>query len=75
MSDDQKKNKPLTRAHLKLIDAAANIALDRPTEKDTAYMARELVQCTLPHKNPGDQKPVWTRRNGSLTLAIQPGST
>jgi hypothetical protein len=35
-------------------------------------MARELVQCTLPHKNPGDV-PLWRRTNGNLTLAIQPG--
>lgn len=67
------ERKAPTRAHLKLIEAAADIALDRPTEKDAAYMARELVQCTLPHKNPGDDKPAWIRKNGSLTLAIQPG--
>lgn len=62
----------ITRAHLKLIDAAVEIGLDRPTEQDAAYMARELVQCTLPHKNPGNV-PLWRRTNGNLTLAIQPG--
>jgi hypothetical protein len=35
-------------------------------------MARELVQCTLPHRNPGNVE-AWTRKNGNLTLAIQPG--
>jgi Plasmid encoded RepA protein len=39
---------------------------------DFAYMARELVQVTLPHRNPGDV-PEWTRRNGNLTLSIRPG--
>lgn len=63
----------LTRAHLKLIDAATEIALDSPTEQDAAYIARELVQCTLPHKNPGDDKTAWTRTNGNLILAIQQG--
>lgn len=67
------ERKPPTRAHLKLIEAAADIALDRATEKDAAYMARELVQCTLPHKNPGNSKPAWTRKNGNLTLSIRPG--
>lgn len=67
-----RKAKPTTRATLKLIDAAAEIALDRPTEDDAAYIARELVQCTLPHKNPGNV-PLWKRTNGNLTLAIQPG--
>ena len=40
--------------------------------KDAAYLARELVQASLPHSNPGDI-PLWTRRNGDVTLAIQPG--
>lgn len=40
--------------------------------KDAAYLARELVQASLPHSNPGDV-PIWTRRNGEITLAIQPG--
>ena len=35
-------------------------------------MARQLVQATLPHKNPGDI-PAWTRRNGTLVLTVQPG--
>ncbi len=34
-------------------------------------MARQLVQCTLPHSDPGDT-PIWTRTNGNLTLVIQP---
>jgi Plasmid encoded RepA protein len=35
-------------------------------------MARQLVQATLPHKNPGDV-PAWSRTNGNLTLTIRPG--
>jgi hypothetical protein len=68
----QKASKPPTRAHLKLIDAAVEIGMERPSAQDAAYMARELVQCTLPHKNPGNV-PLWRRTNGSLTLGIQPG--
>ncbi|WP_200247937.1 replication protein RepA [Lamprobacter modestohalophilus] len=58
--------------HLKLIEAADEIEQDQPSEQDAAYLARELVQCTLPHKDPGNV-PLWKRNNGNLTLAIQPG--
>jgi hypothetical protein len=40
---------------------------------DIALMARELVLVTLPHKDPGNDVPRWTRRNGNITLAVQPG--
>lgn len=43
-----------------------------PDAYELAYMARELVQCTLPHKNPGDI-PAWGRTNGNLSLGITPG--
>jgi hypothetical protein len=42
------------------------------TTQDIALMARELVLVTLPHKDPGDV-PRWSRQNGNITLAIQPG--
>jgi hypothetical protein len=61
----------LSRAHLRLVDAAAAIRLD-PDKTEAAFMARQLVQATLPHKNPGDV-PLWSRTNGDLTLTIQPG--
>ena len=62
---------PLTRAQEKLLDTATEIRLD-PGKFETAFMARELVQCTLPHANPGNV-PVWKRRNGNFTLGIVPG--
>ncbi len=42
------------------------------TKDDIALMVRELVLVTLPHKDPGDV-PEWVRRNGNITLAVQPG--
>ena len=36
------------------------------------YMARALVQATLPHKNPGNVN-VWGRRNGDFSMVMQPG--
>jgi hypothetical protein len=52
--------------------AAADIFTDAPSDKDLAFLTRYLVQCTLPHRNPGNV-PVWTRSNGNLTLGIVPG--
>jgi len=72
MKDDDKNDKSLTPAILKLLDAGT-VIYDKPaTSKDAAYMASELVQCTLPYKDPKNI-PVWIRRNGNLTLAIQAG--
>jgi hypothetical protein len=63
--------KALTRQQLHLLDTAEAIRLD-PDKTEAAFMARQLVQATLPHKNPSDV-PLWKRTNGNLTLAIQPG--
>lgn len=62
--------KPLSRAKRRLLDAAVAIRQD-PENAEWAFMARQLVQCTLPHRNPGDV-PIWSRTNGNLTLSIQP---
>lgn len=62
----------VTPAQLKIIDAAASIMGEPPSDEDRAYIARQLVQATLPHSNPGSVE-VWSRRNGNLTLVIQPG--
>jgi hypothetical protein len=76
MSDNEEqkteKPNPLTKSHQKILDAACSIWGEGATAKDAAYMARELVQCTLPHRNPG-AVPTWSRRNGSLVLTIQAG--
>jgi len=37
------------------------------------YLARVLVQATMPHSNAGDVA-AWGRQNGSLSLVIQPRS-
>jgi hypothetical protein len=62
----------ITRAHEKILDAAVSISLDAPTPEDKAFMARQLVQATLPHRNPG-KIDEWSRTNGNLTLAIRSG--
>ncbi len=62
----------LTRATRKIVDTAVAVKADPPSPEELAYMARELVQCTLPHSDPG-QVPFWSRRNGNLTLSIVSG--
>ena len=62
----------VTPQRQKLLDTAAIIRLD-PANADRAFMARYLVQCTLPHSDPG-KVPLWKRRNGNLTLSIVPGT-
>jgi hypothetical protein len=71
MTDDTSQT-PLTPAQRKLLDASAIIFGERATGKDAAFIARQLVQATLPHKNPGNI-PLWKRTNGNITLAIQAG--
>lgn len=56
----------------RLLDAAVDImGQQEPSDRDRAFMARQLVQATLPHSDPGNV-PVWTRNNGRLTLVVRP---
>jgi Plasmid encoded RepA protein len=66
-----RKATSLTPAMEKLIQAAVQIQAE-PDDDDRAFMARELVQCTLPHSDPG-QVPFWARTNGNVTLSISSG--
>lgn len=56
----------------RILDAAVEIAGDAPSDQDKAFLARQLVQTTLPHTDPGNV-PVWSRTNGNITLTIQQG--
>lgn len=55
-----------------LVEQGVSIFQETPSAQEAAFIARELVLASLPHSNPGD-RPVWMRRNGDVTLAIQPG--
>jgi Plasmid encoded RepA protein len=59
----------LTKQQDQLITAAAGIMTDPATMQDSAFLARQLVQCTLPHKNPGNVE-IWTRREGKAWLMV-----
>ena len=71
---NEKPTRPMTPAQRRFLEAAERIRVDRPTLDDFAYMARELVQATLPHRNPGDV-PAWSRTNGNLTMTVRQGWT
>ena len=65
-----KKVKATPQPSAKLQKAAAAIAA-RPNDTDTAYLARQVIQCTLPHRDPGKVNG-WKRSNGYFTLVLQP---
>ncbi len=67
-----KKYKAPSRAQLELVDAALAIQSE-PDAAERAFIARQLVLCTLPHSDPGDNAPRWLRRTGNSSLVIQPG--
>ncbi len=60
-----------TRAQLQLVDAVIAIHAE-PDAADRAFMARQLILCTLPHSDPGNVE-AWTRRTSTVTLGIQSG--
>lgn len=68
-----KKEKQQGKYLRKLADAAVDFREKKEaSEKDKAFLTRQLVQATLPHSNPGDV-PVWGRTNGHISLVIRPG--
>lgn len=64
--------KRVTPSQRALIQAASEIVAEPANVKDAAFFARQLVQATLPHSDPGDVE-VWRRREGGAWLMIQRG--
>lgn len=58
---------------LELLKAAAEL-WDQDGSEDPRYLARLWCQTTLPYRDPGDVQH-WGRRNGDLSLVVQPGVT
>src|SRR5690349_5872436 len=63
---------PLPPILSRLIDAAVDVRQNPPGPDELAFLARQLVQVTLPHRDPGDMR-VWKRVNGHVTLSVRPG--
>lgn len=61
----------LTPSKRKLLDFAVQVR-DGEYAPEKAFISREMVQATLPHRNPGDV-PAWSRINGNYALTVQPG--
>ena len=60
------------RTELDVLRAAAEVW--EQDEQDIGYLARLFTQLSLPYRDPGDIRS-WSRRNGSLSLAVTPGMT
>jgi hypothetical protein len=61
----------LTAHQQKLLDAATAIHLDSASAKDAAFLARQFIQATLPHRDP--KADTWSRKNGNFALGLQAG--
>ena len=61
-----------TRSDLHLIKTAQEIRQEPADERPVAFLSTSLIQCTLPHRNPGNVA-FWRRTNNQHTLIIQPG--
>ena len=55
---------------MRLLQAATDMK-QSPDSYERAFLARQLIQCTFPHSDPGNI-PIWSRTNGNLTLSIRP---
>ena len=59
----------ITKAHHAFLDSVVAIQADRATPEDIAFIARQFVQATLPHRDP--KANTWSRKNGNYTLSLQ----
>jgi Plasmid encoded RepA protein len=73
MNRDDSMTQDLSPVLDRNIRSAEIIQLD-PFDPRRAFSPRELIQATLPHKNPGDV-PIWSRKNGNYILTVQPGQS
>lgn len=83
MANHKRNNQPIAFGDINIVKHAASqeAILDaamRMRDQDVleagslGFLSRELVQVSLPHSNPGDDLPVWSRQNGNLSLTLQP---
>lgn len=63
------------RPHRDQLDLLRNAAeLWTQDEPDVGYLASLFTRTSLPYRDPGDV-PAWGRRNGNMSLVVQPGMT
>lgn len=61
----------IERKHHEFITEAIAIR-QYPLDFEMVFLAKFLIQCTLPHSDPGSI-PAWTRKNGNHTFVLQAG--
>lgn len=70
---DEAKIMKLSPSQEKLLNRVEGIRLEDVFSRDEmGFSTRMFVQCNLPHSDPGNDLPVWTRTNGNVSLSIQP---
>jgi len=67
---DTPDDKPLSKRQQRQAADAVKIYTTPATTEDLAFIARELILCTLPHSDPKNSF-LWSRTNGNLTLSIK----
>jgi hypothetical protein len=63
---------PRRNMHELVAEAIAIEQAEAQAAGTLGYMARVLAQTSLPYRDPGDI-PGWGRRNGTISLGVQPG--
>jgi len=67
------KARSLTQHESQIMRAAVEIGqTPLNTDRDLSYWPKGIVQCALPHSNPGNV-PVYARSSGRFFLLVQPG--
>jgi hypothetical protein len=62
----------MSNRDLELAHAAAELWMAED-DQEIGFLAKLFSQTSLPYQDPGDDKEVWFRRNGAITLTVQPG--
>jgi hypothetical protein len=70
MSGQSIHDRAITRIEQIAKDRRARFAIENP---EIAFVANELIQCTLPHNNPGADVTTYTRTNGQILLMVDSG--
>lgn len=64
--------RPPKLSQLELFSAAAEVWTQDEDQQQVGYLTRIFAQTSLPYRDPGNI-PVWARRNGKLSIVVQPG--
>ena len=61
------------KRHLQLVKLAGNLAEQTREEAGAlGFMSRLLIMVNLPYRDPGNDKKVWIRENGKVSISITP---